>query len=101
MVVNALQHTPAGGRVCVALERVGRRARLSVSDTGSGIAAEHLPSIFERFYRADPSRQQATGGSGLGLAIIKSIVEAHGGRVSVVSAPGQGTKFTIALPVGG
>jgi signal transduction histidine kinase len=72
---------------------------LEVSDTGAGIAAEHLPSIFERFYRADPSRQQATGGSGLGLAIIKSIVEAHGGRVSVASAVDHGTTFTIALPL--
>ena len=73
----------------------------TVRDTGAGIAVEHLPSIFERFYRADPARQQATGGSGLGLAIIKSIVEAHGGRVSVASALGQGTTFMIALPVDG
>jgi signal transduction histidine kinase len=73
--------------------------RLEVRDTGIGIAAEHLPSIFERFYRADPSRQQETGGSGLGLAIVKSIVEAHGGQISVASALGQGTAFTIALPV--
>jgi signal transduction histidine kinase len=72
---------------------------LEVSDTGPGIAEGHLPSIFERFYRADPSRQQATGGSGLGLAIVRSIVEAHGGRVGVTSALGQGTTFTIALPL--
>jgi signal transduction histidine kinase len=79
---------------------VGRRLSVVfiVSDTGSGIAAEHLPSIFERFYRADASRQEATGGSGLGLAIVRSIVEAHGGRVGVESALGSGTTFTIALP---
>jgi signal transduction histidine kinase len=78
----------------------GRRLSVvfTVSDTGAGIAAEHLPSIFERFYRADVSRQQATGGSGLGLAIVKSIVEAHGGRVGVTSILGSGTTFTIALP---
>jgi signal transduction histidine kinase len=72
---------------------------LEVADTGAGIAAEHLPNIFERFYRADPSRQQATGGSGLGLAIVKSIVEAHGGRVGVASQPGEGTAFRIGLPL--
>jgi signal transduction histidine kinase len=72
---------------------------LSVHDTGAGIAAEHLPNIFERFYRVDPSRQQETGGSGLGLAIAKSIVEAHGGRIEAASAPGQGSTFTIVLPL--
>jgi signal transduction histidine kinase len=71
-----------------------------VADTGSGIAPEHLPSIFERFYRADPARQATTGGSGLGLAIVKSLVEAHGGQVAVTSTPGQGTAFTITLPAG-
>jgi signal transduction histidine kinase len=72
---------------------------LEVADTGAGIAAEHLPNIFERFYRADPSRQQATGGSGLGLAIVKSIVEAHGGRVGVASQPGEGSMFRITQPL--
>ena len=114
LVSNALRYTPQGGTItlCARSETNDQRPTtkaiddpassfvlLDVSDTGAGIPAEHLPSIFERFYRADPSRQQATGGSGLGLAIIKSIVEAHGGRVSVASRVDQGTTFTIALPL--
>jgi signal transduction histidine kinase len=71
---------------------------LVVADTGAGIAPEHLPNIFERFYRADAARSQESGGAGLGLAIVKSLVEAHGGAVAVASAPGQGTTFTITLP---
>jgi signal transduction histidine kinase len=70
-----------------------------VRDTGPGIAAEHLPHIFERFYRADRARARATGGAGLGLTIVKQLVEAHGGRVWATSAPGQGTTFTFTLPV--
>jgi signal transduction histidine kinase len=113
LVGNALRYTPEGGMITLAAGKIAD-CRLQIADydqaqstivfkvrdTGAGIAAEHLPNIFERFYRADPSRQQATGGSGLGLAIIKSIVEAHGGRVSVASVLDQGTTFTIALPVG-
>jgi signal transduction histidine kinase len=72
---------------------------IEVIDTGEGIAPEHLPSVFERFYRADPSRQEATGGSGLGLAIVRSIVEAHGGQISATSALGQGTSFKLLLPL--
>jgi signal transduction histidine kinase len=74
-------------------------ARVDVTDTGVGIAAPDLPFIFERFYRADPSRNRATGGSGIGLAIAKAIVEAHGGRISADSAPGRGSTFTILLPL--
>jgi signal transduction histidine kinase len=98
LVSNALRHTPAGGQVTLAAAARPGAVLLAVSDTGEGIAAEHLPNIFERFYRADSARQQATGGSGLGLAIVRSIVEAHGGRVEVTSAPGAGTSFRLTLP---
>ena len=94
---NALRHTPAGGTVVFAAKEDKERAMLQVQDTGSGIAEEDLPYVFHRFYRGDRSRQQ-TGESGLGLAIAKSIVEAHGGTITAVSAPGAGTTFTIALP---
>ncbi len=72
-----------------------------VQDDGPGIAPEHLPLIFERFYRADPSRDRATGGSGLGLAIVKSLVEAQGGEVSAESRLGHGSRFTWTLPRSG
>ncbi len=97
LLSNALRHTPPGGQVTLAADALPAGLALSVSDTGEGIPAEHLPNIFERFYRADASRQQASGGSGLGLAIVRSIVEAHGGTVSVASAPGQGTTFTLVF----
>jgi signal transduction histidine kinase len=93
---NALRHTPARGRVTIAAEQQSDTTRLRVSDTGSGIPPEHLPHVFDRFYKADPSRS-ATG-SGLGLSIVKAIVERHAGRVSVRSAPGEGTVFEIELP---
>jgi signal transduction histidine kinase len=95
---NALRHTPAGGRITVRAARTEGTLTLSVSDTGSGIAAEHLPRIFERFYRADPGRARADGGSGLGLAIVKHLTEAHGGRVEAESTLGQGTTIRITLP---
>jgi signal transduction histidine kinase len=72
---------------------------IAVSDTGSGIDREHLPHVFERFYRADPSRDRATGGAGLGLAIVKRLVEAHGGTIRAESdGPGRGATFRIELP---
>jgi len=100
LVGNALRYTPAGGRVTLAARAGAGQVELVVADTGSGIAPEHLPNIFERSYQADPARAGGGGGSGLGLAIVKSLVEAHGGRVAVSSALGQGTAFTIALPIG-
>jgi signal transduction histidine kinase len=96
LIQNAFRYTPTGGEIALA-GMVGRgKVRLQVRDNGSGIAAEDLPHIFDRFYRGDKSRQE-NGESGLGLAIAKSIVEAHGGTITVESQPGQGTTFTITL----
>jgi two-component system OmpR family sensor kinase len=94
---NAAKYTPAGGRITLALERRGQTAVLSVTDTGCGIAPEDLPHIFERFYRAPTAR--ASGGSGLGLAIARWIVTEHGGHIAVESTPGQGSRFSVELPV--
>ncbi len=99
LLVNAATHTPAGGRVDVQAVAEPGIVRVTVSDTGPGVAADHLPHLFDRFYRADPSRTRATGGAGLGLAIVKSIVEAHGGEVGVASDPGHGARFWFTLPV--
>jgi len=94
---NALIHTPSGGEVVVAARVREPEVEVSVKDTGDGIPPEHLPYIFDRFYRADRSR--ATGSTGLGLAIAKQLVEAHGGRIEVESEVGRGTQFTFTLPV--
>jgi signal transduction histidine kinase len=98
LLENALQHTPAGGAITIAARAQAAGVEVSVSDTGTGIAPEHLPKVFERFYRADLARARATGGAGLGLAIVRQLVEAHGGAIQVSSAPGKGTKFTFSLP---
>lgn len=96
---NALAHTSAGGTVTVRLAAVPDWAIMDVVDTGVGIDASHLPHLFERFYRADSARTRALGGTGLGLAIVKEIVEAHGGTVRVASVVGQGSTFTVTLPL--
>ncbi|MBB4908751.1 sensor histidine kinase [Actinophytocola algeriensis] len=99
LVSNALRHTQAGGRVTLSAGRgPGDEVLIDVADTGSGIDAESLPHIFDRFWRADRSRSRASGGSGLGLAITHHLIAAHGGRIEVRSTPGTGTTFTIHLP---
>jgi len=95
---NALRYTPPNGRVRVAGKLIGDELVLTVSDTGSGIPSEHLPRIFERFYRVDPSRSRQEGGTGLGLAIVKHLVEAHGGRVEAESELGRGTTILLHFP---
>jgi signal transduction histidine kinase len=95
---NALRHTPRGGRIRVVAEQTKDGVVVSVADSGSGIPAEHLSRIFERFYRIDPGRAREQGGTGLGLAIVKHLVEAHGGRVEAESALGRGTTIRLHLP---
>jgi len=97
---NALRHTPAGGHVTLTAARTGPEVVFTVADDGEGITAEHLPHLFERFYRADYARDRGRGGSGIGLAIVKALTEAHGGHVSVTSrGPGHGTTFTVSVPI--
>jgi len=99
LLENATHHTPPGTMVEVCLSRSDGIARLAVADSGPGIAQAHLARIWDRFYRVDKARSRSFGGSGLGLAIVKYIAEAHGGRVEVASGEGQGTTFTIMLPL--
>jgi two-component system phosphate regulon sensor histidine kinase PhoR len=98
LVDNALKYTDRGG-VTLALRKGDGEVLIDIRDTGIGIPAEHVPRIFERFYVADKSRSRKLGGTGLGLSIVKHIAERHGGRVEVRSVPGQGTTFTVRLPV--
>jgi two-component system OmpR family sensor kinase len=97
LVANALRHTPEGGTITLRAAQADGVATLSVSDTGKGIAPEHLPLVFERFYKVDESRGAGSTGSGLGLSITKAIIERHGGTIGVTSQPGQ-TTFTVTLP---
>ncbi|MFF7167238.1 sensor histidine kinase [Streptomyces sp. NPDC008086] len=100
LVSNALRHTPADGTVTLAARRDGDDVVLEVTDTGSGVAADELPYVFERFWRAEKSRSRRTGGSGLGLPIVRHLVAAHGGTVDAASEPGAGAVFTLRLPAG-
>ena len=96
---NALRHTHEGGAIHLEARNDGRVVQLRISDTGSGIPTQHLPKIFERFYRGEEDRSQSSHGSGLGLAIARSLVEAMQGRITLTSQPGQGTQVTIQLPM--
>ncbi|HET6299457.1 MAG TPA: HAMP domain-containing sensor histidine kinase [Kribbella sp.] len=98
LVSNAIRFTGSGGEVVVGVRRVDNGYDLTVKDNGAGIGPEHLPHLFDRFYRAEHSRSRSTGGSGLGLAITKHLVEAHHGTITVTSSPGEGSTFTIHLP---
>ena len=98
LIENALRHTSAGGRITVQTARVEKGVSLIVRDTGSGIPAEHLPRIFERFYRVDAGRSRESGGTGLGLAIVRHLVEAHDGNVTAESTIGTGTSIRIFFP---
>ena len=98
---NAVRYTPADGHISVSLVKQESDAVISISDTGIGISPEHLPHIFERFYRVDKARARADGGVGLGLAIAKIIAESHKGNIEVESELGKGTTFTISIPVKG
>jgi two-component system heavy metal sensor histidine kinase CusS len=98
LVANALTHTGPGGRVALTATRDGDDVCIAVADTGRGIDAAHVPHLFDRFYRADSARSSADGGVGLGLAIVKSIVELHGGSVTLASEVGRGTCVTLRVP---
>ncbi|WP_322800712.1 sensor histidine kinase [Thermoflexus sp.] len=98
LLTNAVRYTPSGGQIVVRAQDLGDGVRVSVRDTGIGIAPEDLPHVFDRFYRAERSRSRADGGSGLGLAIARHLIEAHGGRIGVESTPGEGTCFFFTLP---
>jgi len=99
LLCNALRYTPEDGRVMLSAVRQADHAVITVADTGEGIAAEHLAHLGERFYRIDPARARSQGGLGLGLSICKSLVAAHHGTIAFDSAPGEGTRVTITLPM--
>jgi len=97
LIANAKKYTSVGGEVKVSVTLQKNRTRVSVKDNGIGISAEDLPMVFERFYRADKSRNRRTGGAGIGLTIVKTIIEAHGGKIEIESEPGVGTQVTFII----
>jgi len=99
LVSNAVAHTPPGGLVLLKSKAETSGVQIEVSDTGVGIPAEALPKVFDRFFRVDGSRSQASGGTGLGLAIVQSIMVLHGGKVEITSEPGHGTRVTLRVPI--
>ncbi|HZG56151.1 sensor histidine kinase [Paenibacillus sp.] len=99
LIGNAIRYVPEGGNVLVAYEASPGELRFRVTDNGPGIAPEHLPYLFKRFYRVEASRNRMSGGTGLGLAIAKEFVEAHGGSIRAESALGEGTSFHVVLPL--
>jgi signal transduction histidine kinase len=101
LVRNAIRHTPEGGIIALSVSAEGPWVMLHVADTGEGIPAEHLPLIFDRFYRVDQARSRASGGAGLGLAIVREFVEGMGGHVTVESVVGEGTCFHVSLAAAG
>jgi two-component system OmpR family sensor kinase/two-component system sensor histidine kinase BaeS len=100
LLTNALRHTPPGGQIAVTASLGQACVRVSVADSGQGVAPEYLDHVFDRFWRADHARSRENGGSGLGLTIAKSLVEAHGGRIWVESTLGQGATFIFEVPTG-
>src|SRR5439155_3503016 len=96
---NAFRFAPEGGVVWIRAVRENGSCQVSVEDTGPGIPKEHLPLLFERFYRVDPARARGDGGTGIGLAIARSVVEAHGGRIWAESRVGEGSVFRFELPL--
>ncbi len=98
LLINAVRYTPAGGTISLQISLQDHGAQISVTDTGMGIAAEHIPRLTERFYRVDKSRSRETGGTGLGLAIVKHVMQRHQGQLGVSSTVGQGSTFTLLIP---
>ena len=101
LIDNAIKYTPDPGTISVKLWQEDDTVKLEVTDTGIGISPQYQQRVFERFYRVDKARSQSLGGTGLGLSIVKNITEKHGGTVNVVSQVGNGSRFTLTLPLAG